>query len=153
MAAFRAYIEAKPDRLNAVTAFGTWLHLAIQRGQPEIARYLIDAGLDVNKNSGTLDSNSLSCAASAGDLEILKYVHARGAIFDTSEPTRNPLFGAIYGGHKHVVKYLLDNGIDHAVKYTGENMTNMDAIAFAMERGQTEIAEMIRDFASSGAGG
>ena len=133
----------------AVTPFGTWLHLAILRGQPEIAKYLIDAGVDVNQNSGISDSNSLHVAASHGALEMLKYVHAKGATFDTSEPTRNPLFGAIYGGHKHVVKFLLDNRIDYAVKYTGKSMTNMDAIAFAMERGQTEIAKMIRDFASS----
>jgi uncharacterized protein len=149
LAAFKAYIEAKPNRLHAVTPFGTWLHLAIMRGQPEIAKYLIDAGLDVNKNSGISDSNSLDFAASAGDLEMLKYVQAKGATFDTSEPTRNPLFSSIYGGHKHIVKYLLDNGIDYTVKYTGKNMTNMDAFAFAMERGQTGIAEMIRDFALS----
>ncbi len=72
LAAFRAYIDAKPDRLNAVTPFGTWLHLAIMRGQPEIAKYLIDAGLDVNKNSGISDSNSLDFAASNGDLEMLE---------------------------------------------------------------------------------
>lgn len=148
LSAFKAYIEAKPERLHAVTPFGTWLHLAIMRGQPEIAKYLIDAGLDVNKNSGTTDCNSLAVAASNGDLEMLKYVHAKGAIFDTSEPNRNPLFSAIYGGHKHIVKYLLDNGIDYTVMYSGKNMTNMDAIAFATERGQAEIAKMIRDFAS-----
>lgn len=153
LAAFKAYIEAKPDRLHTVTLFGTWLHLAIMRGQPEIAKYLIDAGLDVNKNSGISDSNSADFAASNGDLEMLKYVHAKGAIFDTSEPTRNPLFSAIYGGHKQVVEWLLESGIDYSVKYTGENMTNMDAIAFAMERGQTAIARTIRDFASADGGG
>lgn len=153
LAAFKAYIEAKPDRLHIVTPFGTWLHLAIMRGQPEIAKYLIAAGLDVNKNSGISDSNSLDFASSNGDLEMVKYVHEKGAIFDTSEPTRNPLFSAIYGGHKHVVKWLLENGIDYTVKYTGENMTNMDAMAFAKERGQTEIAKIIREFASGRAGG
>ncbi|HEY2784811.1 MAG TPA: ankyrin repeat domain-containing protein [Fimbriiglobus sp.] len=153
LAAFKAYIEAKPDRLHTVTPFGTWLHLAIMRGQPEIAKYLIAAGLDVNKNSGISDSNALDFAASNGDLEMVKYLHAKGAILDTSEPTRNPLFSAIYGGHKHVVNWLLDNGIDYTVRYIGENMTNMDAIAFAMERGQTEIAKMIRDFAFSEDGG
>jgi uncharacterized protein len=113
LAAFKAYIEAKPDRLNAFTPFGTWLHWAIMRGQPDIAKYLIAARLDVNENSGISDSNSLDFAASEGDLEMVKYVRAKGAIFDTSEPTRNPLLRAIYGGHKHIVKYLLDNGIDH----------------------------------------
>jgi ankyrin repeat protein len=148
LAAFKAFIEAEPGRLNAVTVFGTWLHMAILRHQPAIARYLVDAGIDVNVNAGILKSNSLSVAASEGDLETLKYLHTRGVIFDTSEPTRNPLFGAIYGGHKDVARYLLENGIDHSVAYTSDTMTNMDAFAFATERGQTEIAEMIREFAS-----
>jgi hypothetical protein len=150
LAAFKAYIDAKPDRLHTDTPFGTWLHLAISRGQPEIAKYLIDAGLDVNKNSGISDSNSLHVAASHGDLEMVKYLHAKGAIFDTSEPSRNPLFGAIYGGHHDVVNFLLENGIDYAVRYTGKYMTNMDAIAFAIERGETRIAKAIRDFAARG---
>jgi ankyrin repeat protein len=63
---------------------------------------------------------------------------------DTSEPERNPLFGAVYGGHLHVVQLLVANGIDFRVKYTGRSMNDMDAKAFAVERGQTEIAKYLR---------
>lgn len=68
---------------------------------------------------------------------------SRGAELDISEPDRNPLFAAIYGGHKDIVKFLLDSGIYASVRYTGDNIKNMDAYDFAIERGQKEIAEML----------
>jgi len=67
-----------------------------------------------------------------------------GASLDTSEPERNPLFSAIYGGHIELVKLLVKSGIDYRVFYTGEYMKEMDAIAFAQERGQTEIGSYLR---------
>jgi ankyrin repeat protein len=114
------------------------------RGQPEIAKYLIARGLDVNANSGISESNAADFAASEGDLEMLQYVHEQGAIFDTSEPTKNPLFSAIVGGHVDVVRYLLEHGIDYSVRYNSETMTEMDALQFAEERGETECATIIR---------
>jgi ankyrin repeat protein len=57
---------------------------------------------------------------------------------------RNPLFGAIYGGHQEVVKYLVQKGIDVSIRYTGENIKNMNAYEYAREFGQTEIAEYLK---------
>lgn len=56
---------------------------------------------------------------------------------------RNPLFGAIHGGHTDVAKLLIESGIDTAANYTGENMTNMDALAFAKEWGRSEIVALL----------
>ncbi len=64
---------------------------------------------------------------------------------DVSEPERNPLFGAIYGGHTDVAKFLINSGIDTQVKYTGPNMKNMDALAFVNEWGRTEIADLLTE--------
>ena len=63
---------------------------------------------------------------------------------DTSQPDRNPLFAAIYGGNLEIVKLLVENDIELSIKYSGENMDEMDAYAFAVERGQTEIAEYLK---------
>ena len=60
-----------------------------------------------------------------------------------SEPERNPLFGAIYGGHTAIAKLLIDSGIDTTVKYSGESMHEMDALAFAHEWGRSDIAELL----------
>jgi uncharacterized protein len=42
----------------------------------------------------------------------------------------------VTNGYTDIVKLPIDSGIDTMVKYTGENMKNMDALAFAGEYGQ-----------------
>ncbi len=131
------------ERLNLMTPFGTWLHVAASAGQLHIVEWLIANGIDVNKYGGTSGSGPLHRASSDGHLEIVRRLLELGAMLDVSEPERNPLFGAIYGGHTQVAKLLIDNGIDISVKYTGENMTNIDALAFAKEWGRTDIVALL----------
>lgn len=77
-------------------------------------------------------------------MDIVKYLVRAGAELDVSLAKRNPLFGAIYGGHKNVVEFLVEKGIDISIRYTGENIKNMNAYEYAIEFGQTEIAEYLR---------
>lgn len=49
-----------------------------------------------------------------------------------------------YDGHKEVVECLVEKGIDISIRYTGENIKNMDAYEYAREFGQTEIAEYLK---------
>ena len=82
-----------------------------------------------------------------GHLDIVKYLLECGATMDTSKAVRNPLIGAILGGttaaHTAIAKLLIDSGIDTTVSYTSEDMTNMDALAFAKEWGRSDIAELL----------
>ncbi len=78
-------------------------------------------------------------------MDVVRVLLELGAKFDVSEPERNPLFGAIYGGHAQVAKLLIDSGIDTTVKYSGKNMTNMDALAFARQFGRAEIVQLLKD--------
>jgi hypothetical protein len=48
---------------------------------------------------------------------------------------------------------LLDHSIDSPVKYTGTRMQDMDAIAFALERGQQHLAKLIPERLFRDAGG
>ncbi|WP_218276388.1 ankyrin repeat domain-containing protein, partial [Pseudomonas sp. FW305-BF6] len=66
-----------------------------------------------------------------------------GVEMDVSDPIRNPLFGAISNGQVEVAKRLIENGINIKVKYSGESMKEMDALAFAKEQGQREIVELL----------
>lgn len=133
------------DILNIMTVFGTWLHVAASHGQLEIAKLLIKLGADVNKKGGVFGGSALIEAVSDGHIEIVKLLLLSGAELDVSEPERNPLFGAIYGGHLDIVKLLVEHGIDIKVIYNGTSMRNMDAIAFAIERGQNEIADLLKN--------
>ncbi len=43
-----------------------------------------------------------------------------------------------------MVKLLVENHINISITYSGENMKEMDAYTFAIERGQIEIAEYLK---------
>lgn len=126
-----------------VRPFGSWLHIAAANGQLRIVEWLIEQGMNVNQMAGVSESGPLDEAASNGHLETVRCLINHGATLDTSNSVGNPLFGAIHGGHADVAKLLIESGIDTAVKYTGENMTNMDALAFAKEWGRSEIVALL----------
>lgn len=140
----KTLINSNKTSLEQMTPFGTWLHVAASEGHVAVAKYLVEQGIDPNARGGTFNSNALKLAASAGHIDVVEYLLSIGSELDVSEPERNPLFAAIYGGHRAVAALLLEAGIDAHVKYSGENMHDMDALDFACERGQTEIAELIR---------
>jgi uncharacterized protein len=126
----RDLLEKNPEMLTWITPFGTWLHVATAYGHLEIVQYLIRAGIDVNAQGGTFSTNALERAAAKGHID--------------SEPDRNPLFAAIYNGHFEMVKLLVENHINISITYSGENIKEMDAYTFAIERGQIEIAEYLK---------
>jgi ankyrin repeat protein len=140
---FVTVIGSDKGRLTMMTPFGTCLHVAASFGKLDIVKRLVEMGADVNAYGGTADGGPLHRAASDGHLDVVQYLLGRGAALDVSEPERNPLFGAIYGGHTAIAKLLVDSGIDTKISYTGEWMKNMDALAFAREWGRTDIAELL----------
>ncbi len=128
------------SQLNVITRpFGSWLHMAASFGRVDMVKYLLELGADINLKERIFDGNALNLAASKGHTEVVLLLLENGAEMDVSQPERNPLFGAIYGGSKEIVEILIKQGIDYRIRYTGKRMTDMGAIEFARERGQTEI--------------
>jgi hypothetical protein len=136
-------IGSDKARLQMMTVFGTWLHVAASLGKLEIVKRLVELGADVNARGGIAGGTPLHEAASDGHLDIVRYLLSQRAEMDVSEPERNPLFGAIHGGHTVIAKLLIDSGIDTHVKYSGERMKDMDALAFAREWGREEIIALL----------
>ncbi|MBK5506076.1 ankyrin repeat domain-containing protein [Bacillus sp. TH12] len=130
--------------LDFVTPYGTWLHVSARAGELDMIKFLVESGLDINLNEGVPKSAPIAHAASEGEIGIVEYLFDNGAILDVSDPNRNPLFAAIYGGHLDIVKFLIKNGLDINIKYTEKTMKDMGAYEFAIERGQTEIAEYFK---------
>ena len=139
----RSLIGGSKERLQQMTPFGTWLHIAAKGGNLELVQCLISMGADVNARGGPFGGAPINLAAGYGQLHIVRTMLAAGAALDVSEPERNPLFSAIQGGHLEIVKLLIERGIDYRVRYTGDSMKDMDALAFARERGQAEIADYL----------
>ncbi|MFI8707950.1 suppressor of fused domain protein [Bacillus sp. NPDC077411] len=138
-------IDSNVQVLNMITPFGTWLHVAASRGELDIVKKLIELGIDINTLGGTYEGGALNEAASEGHINVVKYLLACGADLDISDPIRNPLFGAISNGYPDIAKLLIESGIDVNVKYTGESMKAMDALAFAKEQGQGEIVKLLEN--------
>ena len=142
---FQALMEAEPEQVTAFTPFagGTWLHYAAREGDVEAVGYLLSLGVDVNVGDAR-EGRSPLCDACLGDHpEIVRLLLASGALIDTTESARNPLFAAIVGRSPASAELLLDHGMDTTVAYNGSRMKQMDAVAFAMEQGEREIAQTI----------
>ncbi|HDR3889014.1 TPA: ankyrin repeat domain-containing protein [Bacillus cereus] len=140
----RDLLEREPKMLEYVTPFGTWLHVATAHGHLEIIEYLVNSGIDIHAKGGTFSTNVLERAATKGYLHIAEYLIKHHVEMDTSESDRSPLFAAIYSSHFEIVKLLVMNGIDITIKYSGNNMKDMDAYTFAVERGEMKIADYLK---------
>ncbi|GGG82899.1 hypothetical protein GCM10010918_45530 [Paenibacillus radicis (ex Gao et al. 2016)] len=137
------------ELLNMMTPFGTWLHVAASKGQLDIVKKLIQLEADVNKLGGAYGGGAINEAASGGHIDVVKYLLSCGAKLNISEPERNPLFGAISNGHVDIAEFLIKSGIDISIKYSGDYMTNMDALAFAQEQGQTAVVKLLEPLSDS----
>lgn len=143
--ALKELLSAEPEQIRAYTPFGggTWLHYAAGEGDVDAVRLLLSLGSDVNVGDFREGRRAICDASMFGHENVVKVLLGAGSKLDTSESIRNPLFAAIIGRSVEIVKLLLDYEIDSSIRYTGESMKNMDAIAFALERGEREIAAVI----------
>lgn len=139
----RALFREHPEQLHAFTPFagGTWLHYAARDSTLEMVKLLLEIGFDVNipAREGEL---ALSRAAVGGHFDIAEHLLDQGSAMDVGSSSRNPLFSAIVGRSPEIARLLLERGIDSTVRYEGD-WKKMDAVAFAMMRGEREIARII----------
>lgn len=129
--------------LNFKTPFGTWLHDAASYNRKDIIVYLVSAGVDINEQGGPLHGNALSQAVNKENIEIIEYFLNLNMEIITSDSIKNPLFTAIYRGNLDIVKMLIKYGADYKIAYSGDYADNLDAEAFALERGEIEIANYL----------
>ena len=146
-----ALFEKNPGSIDLLTPFGSWLHYAADKSSVATLNALIDIGIDPDIRVDHSDWDVLSeegvapivIAADAGNIENVKFFLEHNVKLDTHSSSANPLFAAVVGRSVEIVNILIDMGIDTKVCYSGEMMNDMDALAFALERGETEIADVI----------
>ena len=138
-------LKTNDDLLDIDTPFGSWLHVAADYGKIEIAKYLIYAGIDVNRKGGISGGNPIRSAARHGYLDMIDLLYQSGTKLEVCAATQNPLFGAICNGHYEVAKFLIDKGIDITASYSIGKLENVDAYEYARQFGQLEIADYIKE--------
>lgn len=132
-------LQTNNSMINLVTKEGSLLNVAIKAKDIYIVKELLNAGIDVNKFSGI----ELCTAISEGEIEIAELLLSKNITLNLSSPKLNPLFLAIRKGNVKLVRMLKSYGIDVKISYTNEFMRNMDAITFAKQCGQNEIADLL----------
>lgn len=148
----RELFEQNPDQRDIFTPFGggTWLHYAAQSGSDAVINYLLESGMDIDVRSRWDGITALCSAAQTNRVSTVRLLIEKGIILDTSEAVKNPLFSAIVGQSPEAVRLILEAGIDSKVRYDSPTMHDMDAIAFALMRGERECAEMIAHWNAGG---
>lgn len=113
---------------------------ATMRGQTEIARILLDNGLDVNKPSAN-GSSYLSDAALKGQKKVVQLLLDRGASVETRNPSGGTaLHDAALGGDAEVVALLLDRGADIDGLETESGAT---PLMVAASMGRVEVVRLL----------
>jgi hypothetical protein len=120
----------------------TWLHLAAGRGHLAMVEALVQLGLDVNEPCGGNPETPLHSAAWDGRVETAKWLLDHGAKVDAVDNYgRTPLISAATDGSVETVRLLLDSGADVHASY---GQPPVDAVATALSRGHTEVADLLR---------
>jgi len=135
--------DAYPEIFAGKSALGPILNKAAIRAPADTIKFLLELGLDPNVGHAPFGENALAVAARKGRLEIVKILRKAGAKLDTSEPTRNPLVAVASSNSVDVAQYLLDEGIDATISYSGQNYQGMTAASLALESGAIDVARTI----------
>ncbi len=141
IAALRAILDADPRLADARGEGGrSPLQEALLAGHSEAARFLIQAGADVNWRDAE-GAAPLGFAALMGDAAAAGLLIERGASVDAQDTAlgATPLHLAALRGHTKVLLLLLDKGAPLDTR-TRDGRT---ALALAVESGTRECAEIL----------
>lgn len=143
-----AYINYEDEYENKAIAF------AVKQGHLEVVKYLVENENGANVNDGIIQ------ASSNNHLDILKYLHSKGAdlnykhtIYDSDGSIDySAIKQASREGHFEVVKYLAENGADinlglEEAAYFGK----LDVVKYLHQKG-ADIDKVIQDISNGNFG-
>lgn len=133
--------------VNGSTDEGTTaLMYAVMGGHRDIVQTLVESSAQVNdqmtSNAGSLAGfTSLMFSARNGLIDITKLLISAGAIVDrTDADGETALFKATVGGHREIVRYLLDHRADPNIC----NVSNETASDIAYALGQGDMVSLLQ---------
>ena len=127
--------------VNRKDAVGrTPLHIAAEKGDIDVAMFLIETGADVNVTDTNGNTPLIFIIHKTGDLKIIKRLLEKGAAVNTQNRTgETALMYAAWRGQANIVRLLLENRADATLK----NRQGDTALTLAESKGHLEIVEML----------
>lgn len=135
--------------LNAIFGYSKDTALALRSTPPELMRWLIDQGIDVNTEN-RFGKTALAEHANRGDIERMKLLLECGA--DTEAGKYPPLFMAAKSHQPKAIALLLENGADlHRESRLGHGRTAFkEAVATADTDTTSRVLESIEVLLDAG---
>ncbi len=121
----------------------TPIHLAAQKNQCAVLRFLLDSGVDVDLLTEDGTSSALDIAAGQGHVEASKTLLEYRADVNRGFGTKaTPIFSAIYGQSIAVVMAMVEYGANLQASF-GDGV---DVITYARQYGTLEIVQYLAGF-------
>jgi ankyrin repeat protein len=141
----RELVAADPQGVKAYSADGwTALHLAAFFNQPDAARALLDAGVDVNaRSTNQMNNMALHAAAAGRATSVARMLLENGANVNARQHGGwTALHAAAQSGNAELARILIAAGAD-----TGARADNQQSpMDLALTSGHQEMAELLETF-------
>ena len=127
----------------------TLLMEAVDRGQYEFVRYLIENSLGINLDLNAKDTsgcNALFYCAANGSLKIFEYlVNNQVKLCDDSH-NRTVLMQGAYNAHKELVMYLIDNEISLGLDVNQKDKDGRNVLFYCIEGGNLDMLVSLLEY-------
>ncbi len=143
-------ISSFPDALHEQTNLGSWLHIAASKDWVEGMQELVRAGLAINTVRPSAHDTALHTALSNRAFSAARWLIDHGASVNGNNEIRPPLIPAIYSGSAEMVSLLIKKGADVSSKL---NEPPFSPLEYAIERGNTEIQQLLLSAGATSANG
>ena len=100
------YLASRGASLNSKNDQGmTPLKLASLRGHKDLAKYLLQEGIDPNYNEDPKTNAAINNAAKSGHLDLVKIlIEYKASLWDENIMDKSALHSAVNGGHSNIVR-------------------------------------------------
>ena len=119
----------------------TPLRIAAEKGDLDVATFLIEKGADVNITDANGNTPLIFIINKTGNLEITERLLEKGAAVNTQNRSgETALMYAAWRGHINIVRFLLENRADATLR----NRQGDTALTLAESKGHLEIVGMLK---------